>query len=157
MAAWNQKRRDPLTLEERRKNAVQLLVAREDGQEDSLSQAVIGRKFVVTKGVVCQWLEAYKKAGNSLAGLNARKHTGRPPQMTRHDRRRLMKMIEKGAQNYGFETDLWTTERIARLIEEQFKIRYHRDHVGKILPSLTLPGQKQKRAERKRSKKVVRT
>ena len=28
---------------------------------------------------------------------------------------------------------MWTTERIARLIQRQFGVRYHRDHVGRLL------------------------
>jgi transposase len=28
---------------------------------------------------------------------------------------------------------LWTTERIAKLIHRQFRVRYHRDHVGRLM------------------------
>jgi transposase len=30
---------------------------------------------------------------------------------------------------FGFETDLWTTERVVKLIEEKFGVRYYPDHV----------------------------
>jgi transposase len=157
MAAWNQKRRDPLTLEERRKNAIQLLLAKDDSDDqDSLSQADVARKFGVTRGVVSQWLEAYKKARNSLEGLDAREHTGRPPQMTRRQKRRLVRIVEKGAEQYGFETDIWTTERIARVVEEQFQIKYHRDHVRKIIHALNLSWQKPKKIARERDEDQVR-
>jgi putative transposase len=158
MAAWNQKRRDPLTLEERRKNAVQFLLLKEDreSKDNPPSQVDVAGKFGVTRGCVSQWLEAYRKAGNSLEGLDARKHTGRPPQMMEEQKRRLVRMIERGAQYYGFETDIWTTERIAKLIAVYFKIKYHRDHVRKILHSLNLSWQKPKKEARERDEEQVR-
>lgn len=129
-----------MTLEARRKNAISCFLKGCDDRSNNnnLSEADVARKFGVTRGAVWQWLETYRKSGNQLEGLNAREHTGRPPRMTRQQKRRLAKMIEKGAKNHGFETDLWTTNRIARLIEEQFKIKYHRDHVRKLLRSLNL-------------------
>ena len=30
-------------------------------------------------------------------------------------------------------TALWTTQRVADLIERRFGVRYHRDHVGRVL------------------------
>jgi transcriptional regulator with XRE-family HTH domain len=41
----------------------------DSSDQDDLSQADVARKFGVTRGVVSQWLEAYKKAGNSIEGL----------------------------------------------------------------------------------------
>jgi len=151
-----------LTLEERRKNAIQKLVLltprKDDSSEDSLpSQADIARKLGVTRGCVSQWLEAYRKAGDSLEGLDAKKHTGRPPQMTEEEKARLVRMIQRGAQYYGFETDLWTTERISKLIAVHFKMRkYHPDHVRKILHSLGLSWQKPKKVARERDEENVR-
>jgi transposase len=162
MAAWTQKRRDPLTLEERRKKAIQqLLIAPKDSNDDSasssLSQADIARKLGVTRGCVCQWFDAYRKAGDSLEGLDARKHTGRPPEMTEEQKSRLVGMIQRGARYYGFETDLWTTERISKLAAVHFKIRYHPDHVRKILHSLDLSWQKPKKQARERDEENVRS
>ena len=34
---------------------------------------------------------------------------------------------------HGYRTELWTTQRIADLIEQQLGVRYHRNHVGKLL------------------------
>jgi transposase len=159
MAAWNQKRRDPLTLEERRKNAIQLLVMKEEHSEVEssarFSEADVARKFGVTRGCVTNWVNAFRKAGNSLEGLNAKKHTGRPPQMTEKQKTKLVEMILKGALYYGFETDIWTSERIAKLIQVHFKIKYNRNHVAKILNSLGLSWQKPKKEARERDEKEV--
>jgi transposase len=45
----------------------------------------------------------------------------------------LGELLKAGPQAHGYATALWTTERIARLIQRQFGVRYHRDHVGRLL------------------------
>ena len=150
-----------MTLEERRKNAIQLLLTKKhseggDSASLALSEADVARKFGVTRGCMSKWVEDYRKAGNSLEGLNARKHTGRPPQMTEEQKEKLVSMIQRGALYYGFETDLWTTERIVKLIRVHFKIKYNRNHVAKILHSLNLSWQKPKKEARERDEGEVR-
>jgi transposase len=63
---------------------------------------------------------------------------------------------------FGFETDQWTTERVANLIEEEFRIHYHPDHLRRIpLNSLnfslarSLKGIARERDVKKRMKKTV--
>ena len=41
--------------------------------------------------------------------------------------------IAKGAEAYGFRGDVWTASRVAQVIEQTFGVRYHRDHVGRLL------------------------
>ncbi len=38
-----------------------------------------------------------------------------------------------GAEAYGFRGDVWTTKRIAAVIEGEYGVRYHPDHVGRLL------------------------
>ena len=54
----------------------------------------------------------------------------------------LVKIIAAGAAASGFDTDLWTTARIAEVIWKTFKIRYNHDHVGRMLHSLGFSCQK---------------
>jgi hypothetical protein len=41
-----------------------------------------------------------------------------------------------GPEAYGFRGQVWTCARIARVIEEEFGVRYHKDHVGRLLREL---------------------
>jgi len=156
MGAWKQKRRDPLTLEERRKGGISMLLGQGNGGR-RLSQADVARKLGVTRGAVSQWWDAYLAAEKSMKGLKARKHTGRPPQMNSGQKRALARMLLKGAEYHGFETDIWTTERVAELIKDKFGIEYHPDHVRKILiKSLGFSWHKPQKVARERDEKVVR-
>jgi len=73
------------------------------------------------------------KGGKEFDALNSGKHTGRPSRMDGRQLDRLGNMLLKGAEHYGYDVDLWTTKRVASLIEEKFGVRYHPDHVRKIL------------------------
>ena len=41
-----------------------------------------------------------------------------------------------GAEAYGFRGQVWTCARVAQVIEEEFGVRYHKDHVGRLLKEL---------------------
>jgi transposase len=41
-----------------------------------------------------------------------------------------------GAEADGFRSQVWTNARIALVIEEEFGVRYHKGHVGKLLQEL---------------------
>jgi transposase len=54
----------------------------------------------------------------------------------------LRRINKKGAIATGFPDDLWTTPRIADIIEKHYQISYSPDHVGRILHGLGLSCQK---------------
>ena len=45
---------------------------------------------------------------------------------------------QQGPLAHGFDTPVWTSERIAALIWSRFRVRYSRDHVHRLLPTLRL-------------------
>ncbi len=138
-------------LEERRRNAVQLML---DG---SIRKTELAESLDVSYTSIKNWWHAFEDNGNSFEALASKKRTGRHPRMNRQQLRRLERMLLKGPMEFGFETDLWTTERVANLVEEKFSIKYHPDHVRRILHnSLNFSPQKpegiaRERDERKRA------
>lgn len=80
---------------------------------------------------------------------------GRPPKLSTRDRRRLVKLLQRGARAHGYATDLWTTERVARLNFREFRVRYHRAHVGRVLHSLGWTVQKPERRELERDEERI--
>jgi transposase len=51
----------------------------------------------------------------------------------------------KGAMARGYRTNLWTTARIARLIEEELGVDYHPNHMGRLMHRLKWSHQKPER------------
>jgi len=130
MAAWNQKRRDTLTLEERRVNGIKLIV------EQRLSEHQVADKLGVSQPAVSKWYSAYREGNDSFDALKSKKHVGRPSRLNRRQMRGIPKIIRRGAAYYGFSTDLWTAERIGKVIEDKYRIEYSASQVARILHSL---------------------
>jgi transposase len=61
------------------------------------------------------------------------------------EQRRLPRLLLRGATAWGFDTDLWTTGRIATVIHRTFGVRLHRAHVGRLLTTLGWSCQKPER------------
>ena len=90
-----------------------------------------------------RWRDA-RSAGGQRA-LRVHFSPGRPPKLGARDRRRLVRLLLRGALAHGFATELWTTARVARVISREFHVRYHRAHVGRLLHGLGWSVQKPER------------
>jgi transposase len=76
--------------------------------------------------------------------------------LTDTDLGKLAGLLAQGARAHGWHNQLWTAARVAQLIEQQFDIRYHPEHVREILKRrLGWTSQKPRRKARERNDKEV--
>jgi transposase len=66
-----------------------------------------------------------------------------------------VKLLLKGPMAHGYRTNLWTTARIAELIEREFGVSYHRDHIGRLMHSLKWSHQKPERRALERDEEAI--
>ena len=99
-----------------------------------LTQAEIARSLNVDPRSVRRWKHALRFGGR--AALKALPASGRPLKLSPGQRQQLEKQLLQGAQAAGFPTDLWTCPRVAEHIERAFGVRYHADHVGRLLHAM---------------------
>jgi len=123
------KHRDARKLEARRFAAVARLKRGE-------STAAVARSLGVCRQSVQRWAAWYRLRGEE--GLRCRPKTGGPrPKLARDKLAQLPSLLEQGPSAYGFDTPVWTTERIAGLIWRRFRVRYSRDYVKhRLMPRL---------------------
>jgi len=110
--------------EERRKRAWKL-------KEAGWRQKEIAGALGVSEGAVSQWLKRGRAGG--LEALNAHPPAGVPPRLNPEQKAQIPALLAKGAEAYGFRGEVWTASRVAVVIERTFGVRYHRDHVGRLL------------------------
>lgn len=98
----------------------------------------------VHRSKVCIWLRNWQEHGmdSVLEGHRA----GRPRSMLDEQRQRLCDILDSGPVAYGFSSGVWTSPMVARVIEEEFSIRYHPAHVSRLLHDLGFSVQRPKRA-----------
>ena len=128
----------PVTLERRRKRAIELF-------EKGYAPVEVAERIGVARRSVRRWKAAYRKLGEK--GIRAKPASGRPAKLDRAGRRRLERALLRGAKAAAFPTELWTCRRVAQLIHQKFGVRYHVDHIGRLLRSLGwTPQRPQRRA-----------
>jgi transposase len=98
------------------------------------TQRTIAEALGVTAGAVSQWLKRGREGGR--AALRRRSSPGRPPKLSAEQRDRLPAVLERGAEALGFRGDVWTTKRVAAVIQREFRVRYHPAHVSRLLRAL---------------------
>jgi len=114
-------------LERRRLTALELLA-------EGLAPVEVAQRLGVDRRSVRRWKAAARTGG--AAALKARPAPGRPPKLPLRRRASLERLLLRGAQAAGFANELWTCPRVAQLIERHFRVRYHPDHLGRLLRSL---------------------
>jgi len=115
------------TLEQRRLRAVALL-------EAGLTMEEVSHRVGTSIASVSRWHQAVVEGG--VAALAAKPVPGRPRKLQKSECRRLVKLLLKGAMAYGYPNELWTLKRIARVIFREFGVRYHPNHVWRVLREL---------------------
>ena len=120
-------RRDFETLERRRLKAADLL-------RKGLSEAEVARRVGVHRQSVNRWARTLTEAGRR--GLKKTGRAGRKPLLTATDLRTLECVLKRGPIVYGYETGLWTPERVAAVIEAEYGVCFHPGHVWRILRQL---------------------
>jgi transposase len=115
--------------EERRKRASAL-------KQEGWPQKEIARALGVSEGAVSQWLKRAREAGG-VEGLKRRPAPGVAPRLRVEQRAQLPALLARSAAAYRFRGDVWTARRVAQLIANTFGVRYHRDHVSRVLRQLS--------------------
>ncbi|MGH8227797.1 MAG: winged helix-turn-helix domain-containing protein [Steroidobacteraceae bacterium] len=123
-------------IEARRRQALRLL-------DEGFSLNEVGRMLGASASSVMRWRDAVDSGGEEA--LKVRFSPGRPASLTEMQRKKLVKLLLKGAMANGFSTELWTTRRVASLIEEHCRVRFHRGHVARLLHEMGFSCQKPER------------
>jgi transposase len=137
----------PEELERKRRRAVDLL-------KQGLAPVEVAGKIGVDRRSVRRWKAAYRKHGPK--GIEAKPTPGRPPRLGDTEWEELEEELLKGAKAAGYSTDLWTCPRVAKLIYDLFGVRYHADHIGRVLHSLGWSPQKPQRRAQERDETEIR-
>ena len=96
-------------LEERRMNAAGMF-------KKGYSQTEVAKKFRVSAAAASQWHAAWTTEG--VRGLKSKGSPGPEPTLTDKERAKIRAAILKGPKAFGYDTNLWTLERIAAVMQK---------------------------------------
>jgi len=140
-------KRDFDALEGRRFRAIGLL-------KKGFNQSEVARRVKVCSQTVSRWARQVAAAGE--AALRQAGRAGRKPWLEESQRQKLERLLVQGPKRLGYETPLWTSQRVAHLIEDEFGVRYHPGHVWKVLRGLGWSCQRPEGRARERNEEAIR-
>ena len=92
-------------------------------------QRGIAAALGVREETISRWLARVRDSGPEA--LRAHPAPGHPPKLSPAQKRLIPEFLWHGPEAYGFRGRVWTRARIARVIEEEFGVAYHKGHVGR--------------------------
>src|SRR6266404_522073 len=104
-------------IEARRRQGLRLL-------DEGYSLNEVGRMIGSAPSSVMRWRDALQSGGEEA--LKVRFSPGRPAALTDPQRKQIVRLLLKGAMANGFSTELWTTARVAALIQKRCRVQFHR-------------------------------
>jgi transposase len=88
-----------------------------------------------TESAVSQWLASARHGGpGALASHTDRR--GVDPRLTPEQVRLIPDFLWHGAESYGFRGDVWTCDRVAGVIREEFGVTYSKSQASRLLKHL---------------------
>ncbi len=97
-------------------------------------QRDIAAALDVREETVSRWLARARQDGPEA--LRTRPAPGPAPRLSSQQKQLIPEFLWHGPEAYGFRGQVWTRARIASVIEEEFGVRYHKGHVGRLLQEL---------------------
>jgi transposase len=136
----------PAFLEYRRRLAIERI-------DEGYSTEEVAEFLGVDPSSVRRWLAAYRRHGDDA--LAARPVLGRPPKLTGTQEKVVRRWLDDNPTEHGFTTELWTTPRLAHLIEQEWGIHFHPDYLGSWLRQRGFTPQKPRRVARERDDAAI--
>jgi transposase len=122
-------------------------------KQEGWSQQRIAEALGVSKGAVSQWMKRARQGG--VEALKRRPAPGAPPRLSEEQRAEVPKLLERGAEAYGFRGEVWTCGRVAEVIRREFGVSYHPAHVSRLLKALRHSPQKPQRRANQRDEEAI--
>jgi len=131
-------------LAKRRKRALELL---ENGKRIKEVAKMIG----VTERSIRYWQKEEKEPKDK----SKTRSPGHPSHLSEAQLKQLEQELLRGAYEQGYAEDYWTLDRIARLIWDKFKVRYHPGSVWYIMKRIGWSNQRPQRQSLQRDDKAI--
>jgi transposase len=136
----------PAELEYRRFLAVRRLL-------DGYSTDDVAAFLEVDRRSVQRWLKIFQAHGwDGLAAIAA---SGRPRKLTPTQEKIVLRWLQDSPTVFGFATELWTSQRLAQLVWEEWGTRIHPHALPKWLRTRGYTPQKPQRIPRERDPEVI--
>jgi len=117
------------------------------------TRAQVARELGVSRVSAGRWYRVWEQEG--MEGLRGPGRTGRHPRLDASQLEQLEAALLAGPAAHGYQTQVWTLPRIARLIRKLFGVSYHPGHVWRILRRMGWSAQRPERQAKERDEEAI--
>ena len=121
--------------------------------EQGTSQAEVAHRLGTSRQNAHRWHRRWQQGGR--VALRAAGRAGRRPKLDGRQRRRVERALGQGALAHGFDSDLWTLQRVALVIERLTGVRHHPSHVWRLLRVMGWTLQRPQRRASERDEEAI--
>jgi transposase len=90
-----------------------------------------------------------------MAGIQAKPTSGRPRKLSARQEKTVLGWVAKSPTSFGFPTELWTSRRLAALIEQRWGIRFNANYLVEWLRARKQSPQKPAQPARERDEAAI--
>lgn len=117
------------------------------------SVAAIAADLGVGPNAVYQWAKQARLEG--IGALKLKPRSGRKLKLAKEHWDELARMVLAGPRACGLSTELWTLPLIGELIQREFGVAYHADHLSRFMRRLGFSRQKPTVRARERDEEAI--
>jgi transposase len=103
----------------------------------------IAEYFGIHRGSVSRWITTYNRQGKTA--LKSKKALGPQTKIPDENVPAVLAMLENDAMQYGFETPLWTCQRLRIMLKRNWNVSLHSTNVMRLLNRWKITPQKPRR------------
>lgn len=107
---------------------------------EGICQRQVASTLKISEESVRLWLCAFLLHG--IRGLETKQSPGRPPKLTKRQKKELAAIIDNGPAETGFLSNCWRSPMIQHLIYEKFGIFYSVHYISQLLKNMGFSYQK---------------
>ena len=116
-------------------------------------QAGVAAFLGVHPNTVSRWVCTTRKQGASA--LKAKPTPGRPPKLTTRQEKTVLGWVAQPPTRFGFASDLWTSRRLAVLIEQRLGVHFNSNYLVEWLRQREHTPQKPAQPARERDEAAI--
>lgn len=117
------------------------------------SVPLVAADLGVNANAVYQWAKQARVQG--IESLRLKPRSGRKLKLAKEHWDKLAQLVLAGPRECGFTTELWTLPLIAELIQNEFGVEYHPDHLSRFMRGLGFSRQKPTVRARERDEAAI--
>lgn len=117
------------------------------------TQAEVAKKFNVSRAAACKWHAVWEQKG--LKGLDSKGLPGFDSLLDEKGRKKFKTAILKGPLKAGYETNLWTLNRLIEVLKKTTKVKFGPVRTWQVVRSLGFTPQKPKLKAKERDEKKI--